>query len=601
MNKQRSFIGFIVAGAIALLVIAIASFYWFFGKSPAKLIASTSGAGSAIFVSKLSPVMVSFLANPDRLQALEREEELSKLKTSLFAKSGIDYKQDIQPWLGDEITLAITTLDIDRDGENGQQLGYLLALATKQPQKSREFVELLFSKRALGGANLAVEQYKGVKLIYDNQEVITEEKIQNRSTERSRSVMQESPKSVLESSDTYGGLRQRRKPTLRLSAKSQNYLAGAVVGEGFVLFANDPKVLRDAINNVQAPDLNLTSSPEYQKATKELLKGGLAVAFLNLPIVAKWQGLELPEQLYNSQIISLALNPKGLLAETTFLTSSEIVSPSAPLSKPVGALQYIPASAGLAISGSNLSNLANSDLAKLWRQATATIYGSEEDVVSRLAKPLADVQKRWGINLPEDIFSWVQGEYAIALLPEKEQTTPHWIFVVEKSEDVEQGVARLDAIASSNRLSISPLTINKQKISAWTELTTATKKTDAKEGASFSIETKVQGLHTNLGNYEIFTSDLETMNEILTTKDNSIINNPNFQDSIAAIPRPNQGYIYLDWRKSQNLLERQVPILKLVEVLGKPFFNNLRSLTVSSYGTEARSLKGGVFFKLHSS
>ncbi|MEH2173294.1 DUF3352 domain-containing protein [Nostoc sp.] len=553
MNRQRSFIGFIVAGAIALLVMAIAGFYWFFAKSPAGLIASSSGPGAAIFVSKLSPAMVSLLTNPDRLQALEREEELSKLKTSLFAKSGIDYKQDIQPWLGDEITLAIATLDIDRDPENGQQPGYLLALATKQPEKSREFVELLFSKRALAGANLAVEQYKGVKLISDN------------------------------------------------SQPEQDLLAGAVVGESFVLFANDPKVLKDAINNVQAPDLNLTSSPEYQKATKERLKGGLAVAFLNLPIVAKWQGLELPEQLYNSQIISLVLNPKGLLAETSILTSSEIVPPSAPLSKPVGALQYVPASAGLAISGSNLSNLADSDLAKLWRQATATIYGSGEDVVSRLAKPLADVQKRWGINLPEDIFSWVQGEYAIALLPDKEQTTPHWIFVVEKPESVEKGVARLDAIASSNGLSINTLNIDKQKISAWTELTTATKKSDIKEGASFSIETKVRGLHTTFGNYEVFASDLETINEILTTKDHSIIDNPNFKDSIAAIPLPNQGYVYLDWTKSQNLLERQVPILKLVEVLGKPFFNNLRSLTVSSYGTDTRSIKGGVFFKLHNS
>ena len=553
MNRQRSFIGFFVAGAIALLVIAIAGFYWFFAKSPANLIASSSGPGAAIFVSKLSPAMVSLLTNPDRLQALEREEELSKLKTSLFAKSSIDYKQDIQPWLGNEITLAIATLDIDRDSENGQQPGYLLALATKQPQKSREFVELLFSKRALAGANLAVEQYKGVKLISDN------------------------------------------------SQPEQDLLAGAVVGESFVLFANDPKVLKDAINNVQAPDLNLTSSPEYQKATKERLKGGLVVAFLNLPIVAKWQGLELPEQLYNSQIISLVLNPQGLLAETTILTSSEIVPPSAPLSKPVGALQYVPASAGLAISGSNLSNLGDSDLAKLWRQATATIYGSGEDVVSRLAKPLADVQKRWGINLPKDIFSWVQGEYAIGLLPDKEQTSPHWIFVVEKSEGVEQGVAQLDAIASSNGLSINTLNIDKQKISAWTELTTATKKSDVKEGASFSIETKVQGLHTTLGNYEIFASDLETMDEILTTKDNSIIDNPNFKDSIAAIPLPNQGYIYLDWTKSQNLLERQVPILKLVEVLGKPFFNNLRSLTVSSYGTDTKALKGGVFFKLHNS
>jgi hypothetical protein len=553
VNRQRSSTGFIVAGAIALLVIAIASFYWFFTKSPLNLITSTSQPSATIFVSKLSPVMVSLLTNPDRLQVLEREEELSKLKTSLFAKSGIDYKQDIQPWLGNEITLAITTLDIDRDRENGQQPGYLLALATKQPEKSREFVELLFSKRALAGANLAVEQYKGVKLISDN------------------------------------------------SQPEQDSLAGAVVGEGFVLFANDPKVLRDAINNVQAPDLNLTSSLEYQKATKELPKGGLAVAFLNLPIVAKWQGLELPEQLYNSQIISLALNPKGLLAETTFLTSSEITPPSPPLSKPVGALQYVPASAGLAISGSNLSNLGDSDLTKLWRQVTASLYGSEEDVVSRLAKPLADVQKRWGINLPKDIFSWVQGEYAIALLPNKEQTTPHWIFVVEKSDDVEQGVARLDAIASSNGLSISPLTIDQQKISAWTELTTATKKSDVKEGASFSIDTKVRGLHTTLGNYEVFTSDLETMDAILTGKGNSIIDNPNFKDSIATIPLPNQGYVYLDWIKSQDLLERQVPVLKLVEVLGKPFFNNLRSLTVSSYGTDTRSLKGGVFFKLHNS
>ncbi|MFN6517886.1 MAG: DUF3352 domain-containing protein [Nostoc sp. CreGUA01] len=557
MNRQRSFIGFIVAGAIAVLAIAIAAFYWFFPKNPANLIAPASQPGATIFVSKLAPVMVSLLTNPDSLQALEREGEISKLKNSFLAKSSIDYQQDIKPWLGNEITLAITTLDIDREPENGQQPGYLLALATQQPEKSREFVELLFSKRALAGANLNVEEYKGVKLIYDTQEAIAETKIQNN-------------------------------------------LAGAVLGEGFVLFANDPKVLREAINNVQAPDLNLTSSLEYQKATKELPKGSIAVAFLNLPMVAKWQGLELAEQIYNSEIISLLLKPKGLLAETAFVSSSEIVSPSPPLTKPVGALQYVPASAGLAISGSNLSNLGNSDVAQIWKQATATIYGSQKDVISQFLKPLGDTEKRWGISLPEDIFSWVQGEYAIALLPQ-EQTTPRWIFVAEKSDGVEEGVARLDAIASANGLTISPIAIDNQKISAWTELTTASKKNNDKNRASFTIETKVRGAHTTLGNYEIFTSDLETMDEIFTAKENSLINSSNFQDSIAGIPRPNQGYIYLDWTKSQDLLERQIPILKLVEVLGKPFFNNLRSLTVSSYGTNTGAIKGGVFFRLNNS
>ncbi|MBE9006790.1 DUF3352 domain-containing protein [Fortiea sp. LEGE XX443] len=541
MNRQSSFFGFIVAGAIALLLIAIASFL-FFAKSPANLVASTSQPGAAIFVSKLSPVMVSLLTNPDRLQVLEREGKISQIKTSLLAKSGIDYRKDVQPWLGNEITLAVTTTDIDRDPANGQQPGYLMALATDKQEKSREFVELLFSKRVLAGANLAVEEYQGVKMLYDNQ------------------------------------------------------LAAAVVGDGFVLFGNDPTVVKDAINNVQAPDLNLNSSPQYQKAIQQLPKASLAVAFLNLPIVAQWQGLELPEPTYDSQIISLGLNTKGLLAETSLLTALELAPPSSPLSKPVGALKYIPASAGLAIAGANLSNLGNSDLAKFWTQIKTAISGSGTDVISRLVQPLIEVQKTWGINFAQDIFSWVKGEYAIALLPREEQSIPDWVFVVEKLEGVPEGIANLDAIASSSGLTTNSLSFDQQKVSAWTQLTA--KQTNTKDKPAFTIEAKAQGIHTTLDNYEIFTSDLETMDEVLTGKEKTLISDRNFQNNIAAIPQPNQGYVYLDWTKSQILLERQIPVLKLVEVLGKPFFDSLRSLTVSSYGSATDALKGGIFLQL---
>lgn len=549
MNTQRSVSGFLIAGAIALVVIAIAGFYWLFAKSPVSLIASTSQSGAAIFVSKLAPVTVSLLANPERLQALESAGEISKLKTSLLAQSGLDYRQDIQPWLGEEITLAVTTLDIDRDSENGKQSGYLMALATNKPEKSREFVELLFSKRVLAGANLATEEYKGAKLLYDD-----------------------------------------AQPELEP-------LASAVV-DGFVLFANDPRVLRDAINNVQAPDLNLTSSPQYQKATQQLPKGSLAVAFFNLPILAQWQGLDLPEPSYDSQIFALTLNPQGLLAETTFLAATEVSPTSAPLSQLVGALQYIPTSAGLVISGSHLSNLVDSDLAQLWIQAKTAISGSGTDVISRLIKPIQDIEKSWSINLEQDVFSWVQGEYALALIPHAGQTTPGWIFVTEKLETVPEGIARLDAIASSQGLNTNSLRLDEQKVTAWTDLIANTQKTDTPEHPSFTVEAKVKGIHTTLGNYEIFTSDLETINEVFTNRDNSFLKNRNFQNSIAAFPESNQGYVYLDWSKSQNLLERQLPILKLVEVIGKSFFEKLRSLTFSSYGSDTGTLKGGIFFQL---
>ncbi|PLZ82462.1 hypothetical protein CBP16_07065 [Fischerella thermalis WC217] len=93
-------------------------------------------------------------------------------------------------------------------------------------------------------------------------------------------------------------------------------------------------------------------------------------------------------------------------------------------------------------------------------------------------------------------------------------------------------------------------------------------------------------------------SNLETMNEIINAKNNSLISDRQFKNSIAAIPQPNQGYVYLDWAKSRELLENQFPILKLAEILAKPIFENLRSLTMSSYGSDTKIFKIGVFFQL---
>jgi hypothetical protein len=493
--------------------------------------------------------MVSLLVNPDALQKIAQKRELSQIKNSLLAKSNINYQDDIKPWLNNEITLAVTTLDIDRDPDNGLQTGYLIALATKNPGKSREFLELLFSKRAFAGNDLEVERYKGVKVIYDRQEY--------------------SPSQI------------------------SNSLAGAIVNN-FVLFANHSQVIKAAINNLQAPDLNLVSSLEYQKASQQIPKNSLAVTFFNLPEIGKWQKLELAEATYHSQILSLALNSQGLLAESTFLTNSQIVPPSLPLSQPVEALQYIPESTTLAISGANLSNLGNSDLAKLWKQGTATIYGSSEDGIFRLIQPLIKIQQNLNLNFSQNIFSWVTGEYALALLPNSENTTPNWVFVVEKKPQLAAGIAHLDNIASTSGFNVISLILNGQKVSAWTQVITTNE-----NNKSINVDMKVKGVHTTLNNYEIFTSDLNILKEILSQKQKSLLENPKFKSSLGVIPQPNQGYIYLDWETSRNILERQIPVLKFVELLDKPLFDNLQSLTFSSYHTQPGILTGGVLLKLH--
>lgn len=549
--KRRSFF-FLIVGVAVLLLTGIGGCSWL-GRSPLSLSTRQTTPVAAMFVPKQAPVMVSMLVNPGG----GKVRAVNQLKTSLLANTGLDYKQDIQPWIGDEITLAVTTADIDRDAANGRQTGYLMAIATKNADKSREFLDLLFSKRAIAGTDLMFEQYKGIKLISDNQ-----------------------------------------RATVTQSKPTQN-LVGAVVGQHFILFANHPKVLRDAINNVQAPELNLTTSSQYQQALTLLPSQRIGQTFLNLPSIIEWQGLEPAALNYESQIIALELNRKGLLAETALLAAPNQDAPPAPAtSQLVRALQYIPATTGFSISGSDLSRLEHSSLSQLWQQLKE-LSGSSDSVIARLVnQPLTDIQARWGIDLPKDVFSWVQGEYALGLLPHKDQTDPDLIFVAETS-GAEQGISRLDALAQQQGLSITPLFLENQKVSAWTQVTTAPKSASDPDRSLIALKAKIQGVHTTVGNYEIFTTSVEAMVEALKApKNGALIDSPKFQTSVDAIPKPNAGYVYLDWIASKPILERQLPILKLLEVVGLPWFNNLRSLTISSYGSETGLLKGGIFFRL---
>lgn len=583
MNR-RSFFSFLAAGVVVLLSIGISGYYWIVSQSPLTLLGggNKTDPTAAIFVSKQTPVMVSMLVNPDKLESLRqlvtrpgerrrKRTELERLKTSLLADTGLDYRRDIKPWLGEEITLAVTSQDIDRDETNGRQPGYLLALTSKDAAKSREFLQLLFSKRAIAGRELVSEQYNGVKLISD--------------TQPSTSATEKTSKDAI-------------YPVF----KQQNYLAGAVVGDRFVLFANHPKVLREAINNVQAPDLNLSSSSQYQQALTLLPSSKIGVAFLNLPSIAEWLGKQLQTPTYNSQIIGLELNRQGLLAQTSFIaTPEQEIASYGIMSEPVKALEYIPVATGLTISGSDLSNLEKTNLNQLWQQITAVVSGSGNDAISRLVtQPLEKLQASWDINLSRDIFSWVKGEYALGMLPHADAAKPDWIFVAEKTEAAEPGIEHLNAIASDKGLTITPLSLGEQKVYAWTQPANTPTSVSNVDRALLAFQAKVQGVQANVGNYTILTTSVEAMDAALkAAKSDSVVDSPQFQPSIKALPKPNQGYVYLDWLESREILERQAPILKLLEVVGKPFFDNLRSLTISSYGDDTGVLKGGIFLRFN--
>jgi hypothetical protein len=564
--KLRSLLYALTAGVLVLLILGAGGFYWLNSQSPLNLLRGGSEANpsAAIFVPKQAPVMVSMLVNPDRLESFRQlvarpgerrrsRAEIDQLKQTLLADTNLDYRRDIQPWLGDEITWAVTTPDIDRDRQNGSQPGYLLAVTTKNAERSREFLQLFWQKQATAGSDLVFEQYKGVKLVYSNKPL-------------------------------EGDLR---------GSPLQNSLASAVVGDRFVVFANNPKVLRDAINNVQATNLNLSDSDSYKLAWQNLTQPKIGLTFVNLPAIGKWLGNDAKvevSQKYESLAIALGLTPQGLVAETSLLTTAERqINATAPaLSQPVGALQYLPENSTLVAASTNLN--------QLWNQISAELKSSALSQV--LEQYRASLENSWGIDLPQDVFSWVQGEYALGMLPSRDRANPDWIFVAEKSPGAnEASIEHLDAVAKERGFSVGTLPLGNQSITGWTKLITAPI-VPGEEQSGMKLEAQVQGVHTTAGKYEIFATSVEAMDKALKAPENSMLASANFKGAIAPLPLPNDGYLYIDWASSQSILERQLLIFRVVELIGKPFFSNLRSLTVSSYGSDTLVQRSKVFFKL---
>ncbi|MEG3974350.1 DUF3352 domain-containing protein [Microcoleus sp. herbarium8] len=575
--KLRSFFSFLIAGVLALLGLGVGGFYWLSTQTPLNLLAGgpTTTPAAAVFVSKEVPLLVSMLVNPDRLEALRQvfatpkerslaHAEFEQIKKSLLANTDLDYTRDIQPWIGDEITLALTNPDFD-DRSKGEQTGFLLAVSSQNADRSQQFLKSYWQKQSRADKTVQSEVYKGVQLNYKKLPT---------AKQKPAPILPFNPlslpNSTLPSSFATAAIRGR-------SASGNNL--------NFVLFSHSPNILRDAINNLEAANLNLSNSPNYQKAFQQLNQGRIALAFVNLPQPATEQNLPVSP---NSLAVAIGVNRRGLLAQTALVTSRENTA-SPTLSEPVLALQYIPSASPFAV--------ASTDLKNFWADLSSMVSANAE--VSKLVdRAIADLQESWSVNLPQDIFNWVQGEYALAVVPSSSNSAD-WVFVTETSADALQAIDKLDEIARSKEYSIGSFTLRNQKITAWTQLTTSSNNGNENKRQS-AIVTEAKGVRATVGKYEIFTTSVEAMDAALKAAETgSLVANQDFQISIEPLPPANDGYFYLDWPSIRSIWEKQIPLLRLIELSARPLFDHLRSLTVTSTGEVAGIRKATIFMRLN--
>ena len=282
---NRSFIRILVTGAIVFLVVTIVSIMAIASSSSIGLLrgVNTLPQGTA-FVPKQAPATISLLANPEQLYGIRQvtlplskrygdRQQWQQWSRNNFNKLGLDYQQ-LKPWLGNELTLAVTALDYDRNLDNGVQPGYLLAAKIKNPQLAQESLEDFYAQQD----RISVDRYKGANII-----------------------------------------------TYSPQAKGSNIRSYAIVGN-FVLFANHAQIIREAINQAQAIDLNLEHSDKYREAIANITQPRIAIAYIDVPQTLAWldrSGKVEPDETRDNQNLSafLSIARQDLVAHTALSNS----------------------------------------------------------------------------------------------------------------------------------------------------------------------------------------------------------------------------------------------------------------------------------------
>ncbi|MEM9004616.1 MAG: DUF3352 domain-containing protein [Cyanobacteria bacterium P01_F01_bin.86] len=565
--KSRTFFTAIALIAGFIFVAGIAGFWGLTAQNPRALLArgGQEVPTAAQFVPRQAPAMVSLLARPDRLWQLRQiftspgerfqaRQEWQSLQTTVTDAFGWDYDADVRPWLDQELTIAVTSDDLDHDDSNGQQTGYLVVLSCRDGQKAREAIHLLWQKRAISGKKLVFETISGIPLIYDQKSITTTFENVNRPT---------------------------------LTSIALESLASAVIGDRYVLLANHPQVLRQAIATFQAPDVSLARESSYRAALQSLSPNRIGWLYANAPTLLSWLGLEDADSLPMAGLdgrrahhifVSFRATESGLLGDVALAAAPGTVfeTTHATLQQPAQVLGLMPEVTRFVISGN--------DLAHFLSETATNIKGYP--VVQR------SLDTFWAsLPLPTDTVSvtlWdsIQGEYALGMLAD---TTPSWLLAAQVNTI--DPFNSIDDLAQQQGLNISHVSLGDQDIIAWTKLSLVLSNP---EGLA-SLNTQVVGVHTQINGYEVFSTSLSGLQQVLRIDENhpSLMAQPTFAQLADRVNSPYNSLVYIDWPHLAPNLRNRFPWLRLIEQAGQPLTVHLGPIFTAGQNSNS-SLQEGV-------
>lgn len=504
------------------------------------------------------------------------------LGSLLFLPPSLNYEEEVLPWIGDRAAIVIMPATADSALVRDQ----LLTLAPiARPEAFTNFIEAIQSSRAEPPTETV---YNGttIQTWQGTEPAVSQETTPLTTPKKGTLLPSPLPTQVKPGSKVLGSLDPEIMDLPEIGSEgeaseaiAQPGLAVAVL-PGFVALAETPGPIQQLID-AQASVPSLAASADFQRTLADPnFERSLVIGYGNLEAIARFEGLgvsapdvsaapvplpvpapaPLPPAdalLLPLQTLSVTadaietfiyLQPEGLRAQSRLRLRQPAIA-LAQLDAIDTIYDQIPAPTYLLASGQ--------DFRRQWQQISAGLQATPA-TANGLDQARMFFQTITGLNLDEDLISWMDGEYAFFLFP-SEQNAFDLVFprldmgvglMIQTSDRAaaEAALQQLDTQVSALNFSAIAHQVNEQPIVSWEPgLAAGDRNVSLLTHAWVDDQTLV------------LTTGIEPMGRLNPAPLDALSESYTFQSATQSFPQPNRGYFYVNLGSTLALIYGLLP------------------------------------------
>ncbi len=422
----------------------------------------------------------------------ELDKNLVQLRDRLLTSNGYNYQQDIQPWVGKEVTIAVLstptpTQNSPTPSVSNKQQSVVLVLPIDNSARAKQLLE---EPKPLKQGKWIASTYKGVQI----------------------------------------------RETQGLS--SENYSATVLDGR-FLVVTNNLQATERAIDTYK-DGVSIATTPGYTEAIRKIKASApFAQLYVNVPAAARVAATNSARPISPQALAQLQQN-QGL-ATTMTLEPEGVRFKSISWLKPNSDQKYVvenkadkmqsrlPAQTLMMLSGGNLQ--------RLWQDY---VQGAQSNPLTPIPPESlrSGVQSLTGLNLEQDLLDWMGGEFSLSLVPSfpkggsPKNFALSLVLMIQTSDRsrAEKSFQQLDQVISRQyQFLVQKVKVSGQEVVNWI--------------GPYGTLTATHGWLD--GNVAFLTLGAPVADQIVPKPSTMLANTEQFQKTVPSVS-PNNGQFFLD-------------------------------------------------------